>query len=273
MALGISTASFFSKMYNEQAVQWIGEQGIPCCEVFLETYSEYELSFAKMLRNIADIYDLRISTVHAMSQQYEAQLFSQSLRQRKDAFEIFKKIVLAGQTMRATHYVMHGPSMNLGNKITLEHATYLAKLTAEYADYLADYGLMLCWENVSWCAFNRPEFATWISEVCRSDNLYFTFDVKQAIRSGYDPFVYLEHMGQRLANVHLCDYQLGATGEVKRLALPSCGDFDFHRLSSYLKDIHYQGDCVLEVYSNLYGNLEDLLSCYDDTNKIMALNN
>ena len=41
MEIGISTASLFGRLYNEDAVKAIEELDARVCEVFLETYSEY----------------------------------------------------------------------------------------------------------------------------------------------------------------------------------------------------------------------------------------
>ena len=269
--MGISTASLFSRLENEDAVAFIGQSGISHCEVFLETYREYEEDFAHIIRERVDAHQMQVVSVHAMSQQFEPQLFSLSQRQKDDAFCLYRQVLRAGQIMGASHYVLHGPALVMGNKVNARFAKHWACEAIRLAQCAQDYGIRLCWENVSWCAFNVPDFADWILEADMHDHLRFTFDVKQAIRSGYDPFLYLEKMGNRLDNVHLCDYRLDEKGEFVGLAMPGKGDFDFERLGQCLKAMHYQGDCMLEVYSSLYDDIDELIQCAHETAKRMDL--
>ena len=46
MEIGISTASLFGRYYNEDALPILDEIDARVVEVFLETYCEYEESFA-----------------------------------------------------------------------------------------------------------------------------------------------------------------------------------------------------------------------------------
>ena len=270
-AMGISTASFFSRLDNENAVAYIGQSGFSCCEVFLETYREYEEAFAYIIKQKAEENQTQVVSVHAMSQQFEPQLFSTSQRQKEDAFQIYRNVLRAGQIMGATHYVLHGPALVMGNKVNEHFAQRWGHDAVELAQCAQDYGLQLCWENVSWCAFNVPDFADWILENGSHDNLRFTFDIKQAIRSGVDPFLYLEKMRNRLGNVHLCDYQLDEAGHIKNLALPGKGQFDFERLGRCLQAMHYEGYCMTEVYSSLYEDKNELLESARLTAKRMGL--
>lgn len=262
MNIGISTASLFLKKNTESALAWLGEQGIGHCEAFLDTPSEYEETFAQLLYQTAEAAAIQIDSVHALSQQFEPQLFSSSERQFHDAFLIFKKIIHSSEILGCPRYTFHGIMMPLGNKTMEKMIESIAPRISMLANFASDHGVQLCLENVSWCMLNHPMVATWILAHCNSKNIWFTFDNKQAIRAGYDPFDFLTAMGKRVANVHLCDYALSQEQQLDRLLLPGQGVFDFSRLHRVLRENDYQGNCMLEVYSNLYTNFNELIASY-----------
>ena len=49
MKVGISTASFFKRLNNEEALPLLNRWGIPCTEMFFTSFSEYEPRFAEAL--------------------------------------------------------------------------------------------------------------------------------------------------------------------------------------------------------------------------------
>lgn len=268
MAAGVSTASFFSRMNSEDSVRFLARNGVARMEVFLDTYSEYEADFAHLLRERAE--DAQIVSVHAMSSQFEPQLFSLSARQRAEAWKLFEKVLNTARVVGANHYVMHGPALLFG-ALRNVNLRSIGPIAAQLADKAGDYGVKLCWENVSWCMFNRPEFVPGLLEHCDHDNLYFTFDIKQAVRTGLDPFDFLSAIGHRLAHVHILDYRLDEkTGKVTGLCLPGEGTFDFARLADYLRGIHYQGDCMIETYSDLYETETDVLRCFEKMKAVLG---
>ena len=50
MKVGISTATFFTRVLTEDSFSVIRRLGADCAEVFLTTWYEYEPSFADLLR-------------------------------------------------------------------------------------------------------------------------------------------------------------------------------------------------------------------------------
>jgi sugar phosphate isomerase/epimerase len=128
--------------------------------------------------------------------------------------------------------------------------------------------MRLCWENVSWCMFAHPSFATALLEHCPSDNLGFVLDIKQAVRSGYSPLEYLDAMGDRLAHIHLLDYETGSNGRLN-LALPLRGTFDFAQFRERLQQMNYQGDAMIETYSDLYQQEQEVFACWKNLKKVM----
>ena len=70
-------------------------------------------------------------------------------------------------------------------------------------------------------------------------------------------------MGERLTNVHLCDYNNGRT------ALPGRGTFDYEKLFDNLLSKGYCGDALIEVYSGDYDGYDELAQCYEFLQKCL----
>lgn len=258
---GISTASFFGKMFTEEAIVHIAEMGARVCEVFLDTFSEYEQDFACMLREKTDANALRVQSVHAMSTQFEPQLFSINPRQQKDARAMLKKVFRAAQTLGAKMYVFHGPPAFNRTLSLINDYERLGTIVSGLADMAAEHGLLFTWENVHWCAYGHGQFAHRLLEYVQSGNLYFTLDIKQAVMSGCTIGEYIKDMGNRIANVHLCDYCRSEDGYV-RTCLPGSGELDLAWLKDSLMERGYGGAVILEVYSNNYQTFSQLSESY-----------
>ncbi|NLT17566.1 MAG: sugar phosphate isomerase/epimerase [Clostridiales bacterium] len=261
METGISTACFFGKAFTEEAVDHIAKMGAPVCEIFLDTYSEYEQDFARMLRDRADAKGLAVRSVHAMSTQFEPQLFSINGRQQKDARELMEKVFSAARTLGAGIYVFHGPPAFRRTLRLLSDYERMGAIVSGLADMAAQYGLRFTWENVHWCAYGHERFAKRLLEHVKSENLYFTLDIKQAVMSGRKVAEYMEDMGPLIANVHLCDYRHTGDGRVLT-CLPGAGELDMAWLRSGLERCGYGGAVILEVYSDNYRTFEELGESY-----------
>ena len=257
MEVGLSTASFYPDALTEQAIPLIHELGIKKAEIFLESFSEYTEDFCIMVKDKLDRYGIEAYSVHALSTQFEPQLFSITERQRRDAREIFIQVLKGAQIMGAKTYVFHGPPVRANAKPELDYR-WIGEITSNLCDIAGEYGVKFAWENVHWCWFSFPEFATRMMEHVRSDNLYFTLDIKQAIRSERDPFDFIRQMGNRLINVHACDFDGDGN-----LYLPGQGSFDFKRLRQELDKVGYQGPIILEVYRNNYNHYRDMTESLD----------
>ena len=257
MEVGISTASFYPDAMTEEAIPFIDELGVKKAEIFLETYSEYNEDFCLMVKDRLDQYGITAYSVHVLSTQYEAQLFSLTERQRRDARDIFIRVLKGAQIMGAQAYVFHGPGVMINTCPELDYKR-IGMITSELCDIAREYGVKFAWENVHWCWFSFPEFANRIMGHVQSDNLYFTLDIKQAMKSNENPFDFLRQMGNRLINVHVCDYD--ADGN---LYLPGQGCFDFDRLYRELDSIVYKGPIILEVYRNNYGHYREMIESLD----------
>jgi sugar phosphate isomerase/epimerase len=252
--VGISTASFYPEYLTEETIPFIGEMGINIIEVFLESYSEYDLDYCKRMKDTLDKYNIIPYSVHALGSQFEPQLFAATERQRNDAKKLYEKVLKAANILGAKVYVFHGPPNNK-NKFPVLDFEKIGKITSELADMAGQYDIRFSWENVFWCWFSFPEFAKNLVQASNSKNLYFTFDIKQAMKSRKDPMDFLKAMGNKITNVHLCDFD-----DRGKLYLPGEGSFDFKVLNYNLDIIGYKGPVIMEVYRFNYNHYKEMLN-------------
>ena len=261
MDVGISTASIFNKAMVEDIPAMLSPMGVREIEVFLNTFSEYRPDFVGLLRQRIDDAGLNVYSVHPMSNQFEAQLFSIHPRQKADAFSVYRDALNAGRILGATHYVMHG-SPHLGGTAKNLELDRVAPVFVELRDIAAEYGITLCLENVSWCFFHAPSFGEELKARLGDHRLKFVLDIKQAVRSGEDPFAFVEAVGEDMANWHLCDYAFDGAGKLS-LKMPGQGQCDFPALGRAMVDKGYKGPAFIEVYSDMSTDLDELRSSFE----------
>jgi len=251
MQFGISTACFFPDLYVEDAVRALGNMNAGATEVFFSCLGEYDPGFVEELKGRAQALGLNIFSIHAFSLQFEPQLFTRHMRARREAEDIFHRVLQAGVMLGAGVYVFHGP-VNL-KRIPLSSADYddIARRTGELADTAAGYGIRLAWENVHYCWYDHPGFADELLRRECTDNLYFTLDVKQAAQAGYRPEMFLPDTAGRLVNIHLCDHVATEAGVFPRL--PFSGEMDMAAFRQALGQARYDGGMILEVYRHNFG--------------------
>lgn len=262
MKVGISTATFFSKVLTEDSFSVIQRCGGECAEVFLTTRSEYEPSFGDLLAERKG--GLEIYSVHSLNTQFEPELFNSAERTRRDAEELYRKVLAVARKIGARFYTFHG-------RIRLKRTTVVdpvatGKRMKELGEIAEEYGVQLCFENVHWAMFNSPEFFAEAKEYC--PNVGAVLDVKQARQSGRDWREYVDCMGERLRNVHLSD--VDAEG---RITLVGKGCFPFGELVGKLKETGYDGPLLIEQYAGDYGDFSEIAGAVDYLKKIVGGNN
>ncbi len=263
MKFGISTACFFPKLNCEEAVAKIGEMGIKDVEIFFSTLSEYEKGFIKELKTISDASGTRVYSVHALSLQFEPQLFSSHKRARKDALGIYEKVLEAGAELGASIYVMHGPAhVKRACNLNLNYE-YIAEKVLPLCDMAESYGIKLTWENVHWCWYAQPLFPKLLEEHLGNGKLFYTLDIKQAAQSGHDPSDYFEFTKGTLKNIHVCDYIKTNDGSIVP-ELPFNGQMDHEKIKRNLSETNYDCTVMLEVYSSNYKSQSELKQAYRD---------
>ena len=268
MEVGVSTASIFNKAMVEDIPAMLSPMGVRTIEVFLNTYSEYRPDFVGLLRQRIDDAGLTVYSVHPMSNQFEAQLFSIHPRQKADAFAVYREALNAGRILGATHYVMHG-SPHLGGTAKNLEMERITPVFAELLDIAAEYGITLCLENVSWCFFHAPAFGAELRARLQDHRLKFVLDIKQAVRSREDPFAFVEAVGEDMENWHLCDYAFDENGKLS-LKMPGKGQCDFLALGKAMAEKGYRGPAFVEVYSDMYSDLEALKASFQFARSVLS---
>lgn len=253
MRLGMSTAAFYGRGDTEALAARMGDWGLDCCEVFLETPSEYTAAFGCVVRRA--LSGLECVSVHPMGSQFEAQLYAVYHRQREDALRLFEGVCDAGQALGARYYVLHGPFRVRGGQ-RLEDVHDLGENTRALLERARERGMEVLWENVSWCALRGPEDVAWLR--ARFQDLGFVLDVKQATECDVAPENMVRAMGPRLRHLHLMDRD-GAG----RLCLPGEGVVDWRALRAALDAVGYGGDAILEPYEQQAGDADRLRRSLD----------
>lgn len=262
MKTGMSTACFFGKLLNEQSLLQIGKMGIRDAELFFSAQMEYEQPFLQEVKRVLKGEGMHIRSVHALSTQFEPQLFSIHPRQYQEAIDVYRRVLDAAFELDAHIYVFHGPvHLKVARKpnINFEYVGERISLLAEEA---AQRDVRFTYENVHWCWYQYPGYAKKLQQYVSSDNLYFTLDMKQAAQSGYSVFDYMDDMGDKLAHIHVCDYKNDAEKGIIPLA-PFEGETDWEGLKNKLAEMSYDGMLMLEIYVNNYQNFEDLQQIYN----------
>lgn len=259
MKVGISTATFFSKVLTEDSFSVIQRCGGECAEVFLTTRYEYEPSFGDLLAERKG--DLEIYSVHALNTQFEPELFNSAERTRRDAEELYRKVLDVARKIGAHYYTFHG-RMRLKRTMVVSPEA-VGRRMKELGDIASDYGVKLCFENVHWATFNTPEFFAEAKEFC--PNVGAVLDIKQARQSGRDWREYIAAMGDRIANVHVSD-----CGEDGSIRLVGRGVFPFAELVSALKGAGYNGPLIIEQYADNYGDISEVAGAVDYLKQIVG---
>lgn len=265
MEVGISTASFFNQMDIEDAVVDLGAHGVSLCELFLNSFCEYEPEFIELLAGRMQAAGVSAFSVHPMSTQFEPLLFSLHHRQREDAWRLYERVLQSAKKLGATHYVLHGAANLSGAAKNLQ----LERLVPIFGDLMAlaaSYGVVLTLENVSWCLFRSPAFGAELQQRL-GGALRFTLDVKQAIRAGYSPLDFIDAVGPGIVNLHLCDAAITQDGSYA-LKMPGKGEVDFTAIAAALRVHSYAGPAFIEVYSDMYRDLSEIYESRDCMQRI-----
>ena len=252
MRAGVSTATFFLRLNNEDSIPLLAEWGVREAEVFLTSFSEYEPAFAQILA--AKKGGLSVHSVHVLNTQFEPQLYAAHPRVKSDAYYFLEQAMRSAQILGAKYYTFHGVARL--KRTFHEDIPRIARQTEEISAFCKKFGVTLAYENVEWAFYNRPGVFRELKAACPS--LAGVLDVKQARISGYDWRQYLEEMGADLSHVHVSDLD-----ENGKLCLPGQGIFDFDELFARLQDVGFNGAVLIENYGGDYRDLGEVKRAYE----------
>ena len=256
MDIGISTACFYP-MTTEETLSHIASLDFRQIEVFVNSPSESTVSYAKKLRHQAEALNIEIIAFHPFSSFAETYcLFGAYERRRQDFYDIYKGYFESAATMGAKTFNFHGCRSDW----EIEPARYCEIYYALYG-LAKETGVHFSQENVNRHHAATVDFISMMRHQLK-DDLCFTFDVKQAMRSGEDPCAVRDAMGDKLIHFHASDYRNDGS-----CALPGQGVCDYKTiLNSHISSEHVSK--VIEVYSGDYSTEQDLRSAVDYMNKL-----
>ncbi|MCI1944446.1 sugar phosphate isomerase/epimerase family protein [Clostridium luticellarii] len=254
MDIGLSSASFYPYVNTENSIALMKSLGFKLGEIFLNSDSEYEVDFGKMLLEQKLKNDFVVNSIHAFSSSFEPYLFDRYKRRREDAFIRFKKVCKIAGLLGARCYTFHGMRSTKFHEI---NRSFVFDIYDKLIDTAGEQGVKLCQENVFWCLSSDTDFLYELREKC-TNPIYFTLDIKQAYRSGRTPEEYIDIMGNDVENLHLND-----KNDENSCLLPGKGEVDYKKILCKLKEIGYNKVGIIEVYSDNYKNYRQLREAGD----------
>ncbi len=260
MKVGVSTASLFLRKNNEEALLFLQSLGVNTAEVFLTSFSEYGLPFAQTL--LQKKGDMDICSLHILNTQFEPQLFNAHPIVKSDAFFWLNKVLESAQILGVPHYTFHGTARIKRAARSGENDDFPKMIAGfrEIIDACEQRGVRLCLENVEWATYNRVGVFERLKR--ELPTLGGVLDIKQAHISQYPYEQYLQEMGDRLCYVHISDRD-----ERGKICLPGRGTFDFDTLIQRLQDIGFDGALLIEVYTDNYGDEQEIKMACDYVNE------
>lgn len=258
MQIGISTASLFGRKFTEEALEFFANNNVPCAEVFLGSFCEYNQEFGKKLSQVKG--NVNIHSFHILTTQIEPQLYSLNPRAREDSFEILEDALACAKEFGAKYYTFHGGTRfkKLPFKIDFAH---VGKVTQRIIDCAKAYDITVAQENVHWGYYNYIGFFEELKK--RTSGLKGTLDIKQALLSGLTYKEYLKEMKEDIVTVHLLDVD-----ERGNMCLPGRGKTDFYEMFNMLKDVGFDGALLIEAYKNNFETYQEMFSSVSYLNEI-----
>ena len=257
MKIGVSTASLYP-INTETALETIGKAGVKTCEIFFNAESELEPSFVNLLLEIKKRYDMNITAIHpTLSLAESFMIFSEYERRFQESLKKFARYSEVAATLGAKYINLHGGKPN-GLTTVKEYCERYMALNHETHKN----GVTVLQENVVNYRSGEIEFLRSMRNVL-GDDAQFCFDIKQAIRSGYNPTELMDEFYSNIRHFHISDHT--ATADC---LLPLNGTFDFKNFLEFLKNKKYSGACVIEVYKNAYEKECEIFHSYEKLKNI-----
>lgn len=240
MKIGASTACFYP-LETEKALDRVIDLGFGVAEIFFNSSSELQDCFTVEMKKHADDAGVNIVSVHPFSSFIENTcIFGEYQRRYDDFIDLYKQHFHAAAVLGADIVVIHGGLAVQKRDIPEEH--YFERF-ASLIELGKVEGVRVCQENVVRFRSQSLDFLKRMRSVI-GDDFNMVFDIKQAVRSGYDPFEIVDEMKDDIVHLHLSDN--GADGDCLP---PGRGSFDFGRLFDVMDGAGYNGDAVIEIYS------------------------
>lgn len=250
MQCGISTSCFFP-METLDSLRLLGENEIRVTEIFLNTYGEMEDTYVTRLLDVANQYQIRISSLHPWSSPMDGFFFASTYKGRmRDGISLYRRYFEICRLLGAKKLVFHGNNLHAMDLFPFEEYVRNFGMLAQIG---REYGVTLCHENVSYCVLADPNTVRTFYSLADSDAA-FVMDTKQARRYGISAEEMLSAMQDAVRHVHISDYSL------HHFCLPpGKGELDFAKFLANLASFGYDGDLIIELYRDNFADIAELI--------------
>ncbi len=250
MNFGVSTSCLYP-MQTELALKELGKAGVKSCEVFVNSLSETTTDFAKTLNEIKENYEMNIVSVHHITT-YSYMYFDEYERRHYEGLEFHKRFFEFAGLAGAKYFVIHG-LLNHGKISENEYFERFTKLSAEGKNF----GITVAQENVHRHLSENPDFLERMKNAI-GDDFKLIFDIKQAVRSGYSPFEFVDKFKNDIVHIHASDHNSQSD-----CIVPGKGFFDFKKLFNEMERAGFNGKYIVELYRSGFGNISELTDALD----------
>ena len=252
MKTGMSTSCLYPQL-TETSLEKLGKNGIKTAEIFFNSYGELEPDFVNMLKCTVKRYGMRVISVHPTFSLAESFVFFSAYGRRfEEGLDIYRRYAEIVCELGGKYIIMHGGKPNR----VLTNEEYFDRF-GTLAEILNKNGAVLLQENVVKFRAGDLEALTQMSNHL-GDSAAFCLDIKQSLRGGYSPLEVLERLGKKVKHLHISDNRPPEYD----CMLPLTGTFDFAAFFEKAKAVGYEGDAVVEVYSDCYDDESKLFSSY-----------
>lgn len=252
MNIGVSTASLYP-LHIEDAFGKLAEMGVRTAEIFANSTCEAREPFLSQICEMRDSSDMTITSFHPFSSPMESVfLFSTYDRRIEEMMTLYREFFGAMNRLGAKIFVLHGAIQS--SKCTAEHYVKQFRLLSEAG---REFGVTVAQENVSYCLSGSLDFLEMMKREL-GEYAKFVLDLKQARRSGEDPFNFINALGTSIVHCHLSD------ADSDKDCLPiGKGEFDFLRFVEKMLSLGYDGAFIVELYRENYGDFSELRESVD----------
>ncbi len=247
MKAGISTGCFYP-MEPEKAILEISRTQAQNIEIFFNCEYEISKKYLKNLKILIDNCGLKVVSIHPYTSGYEPYLlFSNYKRRTEETIKKYCRYFDACNILGAKIVNLHGDRLNKKLLSTEEYCEVYYNLRCKGKKQ----NVILSQENVNLYKSSQPEFISEMRKIL-NDDVNFTFDVKQAIRADIDIYKMIDAMGEKICNVHISD------NKDNKCVLPGKGSLDYKKIFENINKYNYDGEVLLEVYSDCFKKIYDI---------------
>ena len=250
--VGASTACYYPTE-TEQGLQKIAEAGIRDTEIHLGTFSELGKEYLKELGRVARYYGTQIHAVHPFYTVLESAMFFSDYHERRiaDGLEIYKQYFHATAYLGGKYLLFHGGSKFGKTRCMVSDDEYMERYHLIF-ECGKSFGVTLLHENVYTHVAENIDFCRKMIEYLGDDAL-FTFDNKQARRSGYTSVEFAKALSGHIRHIHISDCDTDHD-----CLLPGRGSEDFSAIQAALSGGDETACWLIEVYHEAFRSAGEL---------------